>query len=163
MLFWTERQERRLSYWSSRVRERWHRGLPALAGLAILPALAAGGCLPTLKIEGEFTVLHQVVHSVDQQGREGREITIRELKVTGLVGERYDGYLGLVVPDVDDEILELMERVNSERRQRYAEMAAQYEGIEQSDIELRAGQALLDREQTGFFIMPGPESGWRRK
>lgn len=128
--------------------------------LFILPV---GGCLPTLKIDGEFTVRHQVVHSVDQQGREGREITIRELKVTGLVGERYDGYLGLVVPEVDEEVVALVEQTNNERRQRYQEMAAQYGGIAPADIELRAGQALLDREQSGFFIMPDPEGGWRRK
>ena len=133
--------------------------------LALL-LLMVSACLPTLKIEGEFTVLHQVVHSVDQQGREGREgreITIRELKVSGLVGERYDGYLGLVVPEVDEEVTALVERTNKERRERYHEMASQYAGIDPADIEIRAGQALLDREQSGFFIMPGPDSGWRRK
>lgn len=122
--------------------------------------LVLTGCLPTLKIEGEFTVIHQVVHSVEQKGR---EVTIRDLKMSGLVGERYDGYLGLLVQEVDEAIRSRVEESNRERRARYQEMADQYEGIQREDMEIQAGRALMDREQSGFFILPGPETGWQRK
>ena len=122
-----------------------------------------GGCLPTLHIDGEFTVEHHVLHSVDEKGRQGKEVSVRELKVMGLIGERYDGYLGAVVPDVDDKIRGVIDTVNVQRRKKYESIAAQISGASVADIEKQGGRAMMKRERSGFFIMSETEQGWRKK
>jgi len=122
------------------------------------------GCLPTLHIDGEFTVVHHVVHSVDDKGdRKGKDVTVHELKVMGLVGERYDGYLGAVVPDVDDKVRNVIDTVNAQRRQKYESITAQVAGTSLADIEKQAGRAMMKRERNGFFVMAEADKQWRKK
>lgn len=128
----------------------------------ILGSLLCSGCLPTLYIDGKFTVEHTVVHTVAKKTGEGQETTIRDLKAMGLVGERFDGYIGIVVPEVDEEIRLKVEKMNNERRQQYEEIASQMEGVTGNDIERQAGEAFLEREKVGFFILL-EDLGWQRK
>lgn len=121
------------------------------------------GCLPTMHIDGEFTVVHHVVHSVDDKGRQGKDASVRELKVMGLIGERYDGYLGAVVPEVDAKIRTLIDTVNGQRRKKYEAITVKVPGATVADIEKQAGRALIKRERSGFFILVEGEKDWQKK
>lgn len=56
---------------------------------------------------------------------DAREVT--DAKRAGSIGERADGYLGVVRPDADPELDALVERVNRERRESYQALADEYE------------------------------------
>lgn len=128
----------------------------------LILSFCLAGCLPTLHIDGEFTVEHHVVHSVNDKEQGDKEVSVRQLKVMGLVGERYDGYLAAVVPEVDEKIRTVIDTVNSERREKYEGITARIPGATVADIEKQAGQALIKRESSGFFVMDA-DKGWRKK
>ena len=54
---------------------------------------------------------------------------LSELKAEGLVGERADGYLGIVPAQVSAEVKAVVADVNRKRRTRYEQIAAE-NGIE---------------------------------
>lgn len=118
-----------------------------------LTSLLFSGCLPTLHIDGKFTVDHRVIHSVDQYSAEQQDVSVRNLKAMGLVGERFDGYLGIVVPEVDNQIRLTIDQLNNERQEQYMKIVSQSEGSTVGDIELRAGSAFIQREKAGFYIL----------
>lgn len=94
---------------------------------------------------------------------EGRkDVSIRRLKIMGLVGERFDGYLGIVVPEVDDAIRQKIEQLNNERLQQYQKIASQTQSTPLREIERQAGSAFIEREKAGFYILT--EKGtWKKK
>jgi len=80
-------------------------------------------------------------------------------KAEGLVGERPDGYLAVRVsrPEIED----LVDRINAERRQRYAQIAAS-NNVPLSAVERQAGQALIQRLNSGEYYMTA-EGNWRQR
>lgn len=86
-------------------------------------------------------------------------IELDTAKKQGLVGERADGYLGVVVESPSDAVVALVEEVNGKRRQAY-EQIARNNGIDIADVEARAGQVAIDKTPPGGWIF---YSRWEQK
>ena len=82
-------------------------------------------------------------------------------KAAGQVGERLDGYLGLVDASAPGDVKALVESVNAGRSKRYAEIAAK-QGLPAKDVAAQAGAKLVERTQPGHYVMDASGS-WKRK
>jgi uncharacterized protein YdbL (DUF1318 family) len=81
-------------------------------------------------------------------------------KADGLVGERADGYLGIVVASAPADVVALVDDVNGRRRAEYARIAEQ-NGIGRAEVEALAGRKAIERTAAGGWIFTN--GGWRRK
>lgn len=81
-------------------------------------------------------------------------------KANGWVGERRDGYLGMV-DGAPQEVRSLIDTINQERRDAYNGVAAS-NGVPLNQVEALAGQKLIDRAAPGTYIMDAA-GRWIRK
>lgn len=86
-------------------------------------------------------------------------LTLEEAKAKGLVGEKVNGYLGLVVPGNADAQA-LVREINQKRRQAYEEIASR-DGANLSAVEALAGEKAIQKTKPGNFV-EGPD-GWMKK
>lgn len=86
---------------------------------------------------------------------------LEDAKAAGLVGERIDGYLGLVDSGAPADVNRLVEQINAERRARYAEIAER-QGAPVAAVAQLAGEKLIQRAGAGEYVM-GADGRWRRK
>jgi uncharacterized protein YdbL (DUF1318 family) len=86
-------------------------------------------------------------------------LTLDEAKTKGLVGEKTNGYLGLVTAG-NGEAQVLMKDVNEKRHQAYEEIARR-NGTNVSAVEALAGEKAVQNTKAGNFI-EGP-GGWVKK
>lgn len=86
-------------------------------------------------------------------------IELDAAKAQGLVGERADGYLGVVVDPPSAEVSALVENVNAKRRARYKEIASK-NNIDLADVEARAGQRAIQLTASGGWVF---QSRWQQK
>ena len=91
-------------------------------------------------------VFAQVANAMSFQEASSR---LGSAKAEGLVGERGDGYLG-VVRDTS-EARDIVRLINQARRQEYQRIAGQEE-IDISKVEALAGQRAVERTQSGHYI-----------
>jgi uncharacterized protein YdbL (DUF1318 family) len=82
-------------------------------------------------------------------------------KLAGQVGERPDGYLGLVSPSAPAAVKQLVDDVNAKRRAKYAEIAQQ-NGTAVEAVASLAGAKLIERTQAGQYVM-GADGRWLKK
>ena len=82
-------------------------------------------------------------------------------KAAGLVGERPDGMLGIVLETVPAETRALIERINAERRAQYGEVA-QRTGQDIAKVQAVAGDRLVQATPAGQFVM-NAAGRWVRK
>ncbi len=75
-----------------------------------------------------------------------------EAKEAGWVGERPNGYLGLVKPDTPDAIKKLVQDINAKRRERYLEIAKK-NGTKLESIQVIVGAKLIKRARPSEYIM----------
>ena len=80
-------------------------------------------------------------------------------KSQGLVGERADGYLGIVVESPSAEVKALVEDVNAKRRARYQQIASN-NNIDLADVEARAGQRAIELTASGGWVF---QARWQQK
>lgn len=78
--------------------------------------------------------------------------SLDEAKSAGYVGERPDGYLGLVSRDAPSDVQRLVDQINSQRRQKYAEIAART-GTDVRQVAILAGQKLVSTTAPGNYFM----------
>jgi len=84
-----------------------------------------------------------------------------DAKQAGSVGERPDGYLGLVSKNAGAGVPELVTEINGKRRQRYSEIAKK-NGTKVEAVAARAGTKLVEKAPPGQYVMT--KSGkWVRK
>jgi len=88
-------------------------------------------------------------------------LTLQEAKEQGLVGEQRDGYLGFVSPAVSTEVRAMIEDVNSQRRERYQQIARQ-NGIEVRQVAALAYEKAVEATQPGHYIQDAG-GAWIRK
>jgi hypothetical protein len=86
-------------------------------------------------------------------------LTLEEAKAKGLVGEKVNGYLGLVVQG-NAEAQALVREINQKRRQAYEDIARR-DGVNLSAVEALAGEKAIEKTKPGNFI-EGP-GGWVKK
>ena len=82
-------------------------------------------------------------------------------KARGWIGERRDGYIGLVDAAAPAEAAALVQRINAERRVAYDGVAAQ-NSVPRDQVEALAGQKLIERAAQGTFVMDAA-GRWSRK
>jgi uncharacterized protein YdbL (DUF1318 family) len=81
-------------------------------------------------------------------------------RAAGLVGERYDGYLGIAGP-VSPAVRSQVATINIQRRKLYSDLAAR-KGVSPQDVGVTAGCSLLARVAVGELAM-WPDGKWRRR
>jgi hypothetical protein len=86
-------------------------------------------------------------------------ISVEEAKTQGLVGEKPNGYLGVVNPAVP-EAQALTNEVNEKRRQAYQDIARRNK-TQLDAVEALAGEKAIQNTKPGYFV-EGP-GGWTRK
>jgi uncharacterized protein len=86
-------------------------------------------------------------------------LTLEEAKANGLVGERTNGYLGVVVAG-NGEAQALVGEVNQKRRQAYEDIARR-DGASIGTVETLAGEKAIQKTKPGYLI-EGPR-GWVKK
>jgi hypothetical protein len=88
-------------------------------------------------------------------------ITLQEAKSEGFVGEQRDGYVGIVNNSASAEIQTLLNDVNSQRRQRYQQIAQQ-NGLSVDQVAALAYERAVEATQAGHFFQNASGS-WVRK
>jgi uncharacterized protein YdbL (DUF1318 family) len=87
--------------------------------------------------------------------------SLDQAKASGQVGEKIDGFLGVVDADAPADVRTLVERINAERAAKYAEIA-QKQGTAVDAVAKIAGQKLIERAPAGQYVL-GADGRWRQK
>ena len=82
-------------------------------------------------------------------------------KADGWIGEKPDGYLGLVRNDAPADVKALVNDVNAKRRSRYQQIANQ-QGAPLAEVEKVGGQTAIDKTRSGHYVMDA-SGRWRKK
>lgn len=88
-------------------------------------------------------------------------LTLDEAKAQGLVGERPDGFVGIVVTNPPPELRALVGEVNDKRRAAYEEIARK-NGVPVDAVAALAGRKLIEKTPPGQWIMDA-QGNWMRK
>ena len=88
-------------------------------------------------------------------------LTLGDTKQQGVLGERPDGYLGLVKPSAPAKTVEFMKDINRKRRDVYKNIAKK-NGTTLSSVESLAGKKAIQKTPSGQFIMQ-PNGTWTTK
>ena len=87
--------------------------------------------------------------------------TLEEAKTAGQIGEKQDGYIGLVQSNVPADVVALVNDVNSQRRARYEQIARE-NGIAVQDVAKLAFTRAFESTRSGHFVEASPGQ-WVRK
>ncbi len=82
-------------------------------------------------------------------------------KAAGWVGERPDGYLGVVGDSAPPEAKKLVTDVNARRKLKYAEIAKE-NGTSIDAVAALMGEKLIERTPPGQYVM-GVDVRWQKK
>jgi len=138
---------------------------------ALVIVSIAQACTPTVKIEAPDKPIHLKVDvNIKQEillrvekDIEGVSVTpaIPMAKKAGWIGERTDGYLGLVKPEAPSEVKEVLQQANEERVTRYSKIAEKHK-TKRELVETVAGQKFIKKSAKGEYIMTAA-GAWTRK
>jgi uncharacterized protein YdbL (DUF1318 family) len=84
-----------------------------------------------------------------------------DAKAQGLVGEQFDGYLGVVASDAPASVKQLVERINAGRLEKYRGIADK-RGATVKAVAALAGAKLIERAAPGSYVK-NPGGKWVRK
>jgi hypothetical protein len=87
--------------------------------------------------------------------------SLDQAKAAGQVGERIDGYVGVVDANAPADVRALVDQVNAERQAKYAEIAAERGASVQAVAQI-AGEKLIERAPGGQYVL-GANGQWRQK
>jgi uncharacterized protein len=87
--------------------------------------------------------------------------SLDQAKAAGQVGERIDGYLGVVDVNAPGDVRALVDQINAERQAKYKEIADK-QGAPVAAVAQIAGKKLLERTPAGEYIL-GADGQWRQK
>lgn len=85
---------------------------------------------------------------------------LHDAKSQGLVGERADGFLGLVGASAPADVVALVEEVNGKRRAEYQRIARTND-LTLEQVQALAGKKAIDRTEPGDWVMLN--GGWQQK
>ncbi len=85
---------------------------------------------------------------------------LQAAKQQGLIGERADGFLGVVVASAPADVVELVESVNAKRRAEYRRIASSND-LTLEQVQALAGKKAIERTRPGDWVMEN--GGWRQK
>jgi uncharacterized protein YdbL (DUF1318 family) len=87
--------------------------------------------------------------------------SLDQAKAAGQVGERIDGFVGVVDANAPGDVRAMVDRVNAERRQKYDDIAAERATSVEAVAQI-AGQKLIERAPSGEYVL-GADGQWRQK
>ncbi len=88
---------------------------------------------------------------------------IDQAKAQGVIGEKYDGYIGIVEPSrVTPDLQRQIDRINNGRLAQYKEIADKT-GVALADVGIGMGEKLFARAGSGDMLKPGPTDPWAKK
>ncbi|OFE11147.1 hypothetical protein PHACT_14990 [Pseudohongiella acticola] len=87
--------------------------------------------------------------------------TLDQAKADGLIGEKRDGYIGLVQPDASQALTELVNEVNRQRRERYQQIARDND-ISVNAVAQLAYARAVEATRSGHFVQDA-DGRWVRK
>jgi len=87
--------------------------------------------------------------------------SLDEAKATGLIGEKRDGYIGLVQGSAPPAVVSLVEDVNRQRRERYQQIARE-NGISVDQVAQLAFNKAVEATRSGHFLEDA-NGRWVRK
>jgi uncharacterized protein YdbL (DUF1318 family) len=93
--------------------------------------------------------------------REALAEDLAEAKRNGFLGERIDGYLGVVSANTPASVRAMAGEINAKRRAEYADIAKR-QGVSVEAVGQLAGQKLINRAAAGEWVL-GTDGEWRRK
>ena len=153
-------------------------GQPSYGVSALTPYLAVRDARKAIEFYGRAFGARQVMLIEEPDGRIGHAtlmigpamlwsaalgvafgLSLEDAKTQGLVGERPNGYLGVVNPG-SQEAQALTNEVNAKRRQAYQDIASRNKTQLQA-VEALAGEKAIQNTKQGHFV-EGP-GGWTRK
>jgi len=82
-----------------------------------------------------------------------------DAKAAGQLGERWDGYLGVVKPNGAAEALAA--DINQKRKAHYAQIAAKNGATVEATAAI-AGAKLVESAPSGQYVMTSASAGWKR-
>ena len=85
---------------------------------------------------------------------------LNQAKQKGLIGERADGYLGMVVSSAPADVVAMVADVNKKRKAQY-EKIAKSNSITIAQVQALAGKKAIERTRGGDWIMVN--GGWQKK
>ncbi|MEM8766684.1 MAG: YdbL family protein [Pseudomonadota bacterium] len=85
---------------------------------------------------------------------------LQAAKQQGLIGERADGFLGLVVDSAPADVQDLVRSVNAKRRAEYQRIAGSND-LTLEQVQALAGKKAIERTQPGGWVMEN--GGWQQK
>ena len=88
-------------------------------------------------------------------------LSLDEAKQKGLVGEKQDGYLGLVSGNAGAEAQQLVQSINQGRLKEYSSIAER-NGTPVSAVEALAGKKTIEKSPSGYYVEQGAGK-WVRK
>lgn len=83
-----------------------------------------------------------------------------QAKRRGLVGERADGYVGLVDESAAADVRTLVAEINAKRKAEYQRIAREND-LELEQVQALAGRKAIDRTAPGGWILVN--GGWQQK
>lgn len=87
--------------------------------------------------------------------------TLDEAKSAGMIGEKRDGYIGLVQPNAPAAVVALINNVNAQRRERYQQIANE-NGISVQEVAQLAYARAVEATRSGHFVEDA-NGRWVRK
>ena len=87
--------------------------------------------------------------------------TLADAKAAGWIGEKPDGYIGLVRADAPADVQSLVSEVNALRKAEYERIARQ-QGAPLDEVEKVGGVTAIEKTQSGHYVMDA-SGRWRRK
>ena len=106
-------------------------------------------------------ILTSIILAISLVAAPAWAISKDDAKAQGLIGERNNGYLGIITSSPNADLKNLVTGINNKRRAAY-DKGAKKAGVERSVFELRMGQRLQDRAPSGHYIQL-PNGKWQRK
>jgi uncharacterized protein len=90
-----------------------------------------------------------------------RADALDDAKAAGQVGERIDGYVGVVDANAPASVRALVDEINAKREAKYKEIAAK-QGAPVAAVAQITGKKLIERAPKGQYVL-GADGQWRQK
>ena len=91
----------------------------------------------------------------------GWGLTLEEAKAQGLVGEKPNGYVGVVPPNAPADVQALTNDINQKRRQTYEDIARR-NATSLKTVEMLAAETAIKNTKPGHFVQM-PSGQWMKK
>ncbi len=92
-----------------------------------------------------------------------QDAAIEQAKAMGVIGEKYDGYIGIAdASKASADLRRRVDEINAKRLAAYTESASK-NGQPVTTIAALTAEKLIARAGSGQMVMPGPDQPWTPK